>query len=37
MSRGLFEVYKVADGSIQAVEAVSVDLPYGMGSGWTPP
>jgi hypothetical protein len=37
MSRGLFEVYKVAGRSIQAVEAVSVDLPFGMGSGWTPP
>ena len=34
MARGLFEVYKVVDGRIQAVEAVSVDLPYGMPSGW---
>jgi hypothetical protein len=36
MSRGMFEVYKVSDGRIQAVEAVSVDLPYGMGTGWAP-
>ena len=30
MARELFEVYKVVDGRIQAVEAVSVDQPYGM-------
>ena len=35
MARGLFEVYKVVDGRIQAVEAVSVDQPYGMPSGWS--
>jgi hypothetical protein len=37
MARGLFEVYKVVGGRIQAVEAVSVDLPYGMPSGWMTP
>jgi len=33
-ARGLFEVYKIVGGRIQAVEAVSVDHPYGMYSGW---
>ena len=37
MARGLFEVYKVVDGRIQVVEAVSVDLPYGMRTGWEIP
>jgi hypothetical protein len=35
MSRELFEVYKVVDGRIQAVEAVSVDQPYGMPVAWS--
>jgi len=34
MSRELFEVYKVVDGRIVAIEAVSVDQPYGMHSAW---
>ena len=34
MARELFEVYKVVDGRIQAVEAVSVDQPYGMPVVW---
>jgi hypothetical protein len=34
LARELFEIYKVADGRIQSVEAVSVDQPYGMPSGW---
>ena len=34
MSRELFEVYKIVDGRIVAVEAVSVDQPYGMPSAW---
>lgn len=34
MSRELFEVYKVVDGRIVAIEAVSVDQPYGMPSAW---
>ena len=36
MARELFEIYKVVDGRIQAVEAVSVDQPYGMPVFWTP-
>ena len=34
MSRELFEVYKIVDGRIVAIEAVSVDQPYGMHSAW---
>jgi hypothetical protein len=34
MARELFEIYKVAGGRIQAVEAVSVDQPYGMPVAW---
>jgi len=34
MSRELFEVYKVTGGRIEAVEAVSVDQPYGMPAAW---
>lgn len=34
MARELFEVYKIVDGRIVAVEAVSVDQPYGMPSAW---
>jgi hypothetical protein len=34
MARELFEIYKIADGRIQAVEAVSVDQPYGMPVAW---
>ncbi len=34
MARELFEVYKVVGGRIQAVEAVSVDQPYGMPVAW---
>jgi hypothetical protein len=34
MARELFEVYKVVAGRIVAVEAVSVDQPYGMPSAW---
>nr|PZN68279.1 MAG: hypothetical protein DIU62_05135 [Pseudomonadota bacterium] len=33
-SRELFEVYKIVDGRIVAIEAVSVDQPYGMHSAW---
>ncbi len=36
MARELFEIYKVAGGRIQAVEAVSVDQPYGMPVFWKP-
>ncbi len=36
MSRELFEIYRIADGRIQAVEAVSVDQPYGMPVAWSP-
>ncbi|HWL63959.1 MAG TPA: hypothetical protein VNQ32_14280 [Steroidobacteraceae bacterium] len=35
MSRELFEVYKIVDGRIVAIEAVSVDQPYGMPSAWS--
>jgi hypothetical protein len=35
MSRELFEIYKVVDGRIVAIEAVSVDQPYGMPSAWS--
>src|SRR5690606_12729699 len=34
MSRELFEVYKIVDGRIVAIEAVSVDQPYGMPTAW---
>jgi hypothetical protein len=34
MARELFEVYKIAGGRIQAIEAVSVDQPYGMPVAW---
>lgn len=34
MARELFEVYKVVDGRIQAIDAVSVDQPYGMPVAW---
>jgi hypothetical protein len=34
MSRELFEIYKVVGARIQAVEAVSVDQPYGMKVAW---
>ena len=34
MARELFEVYKIVDGRIVAIEAVSVDQPYGMPSAW---
>jgi hypothetical protein len=34
MSRELFEVYKIVGGRIVAIEAVSVDQPYGMHSAW---
>jgi hypothetical protein len=34
MSRELFEVYKVVGGRIQAVDAVSVDQPFGMPVYW---
>ncbi len=36
MARELFEVYKVVGGRIQAVEAISVDQPYGMPVAWAP-
>lgn len=36
LARELFEVYKVVDGRVQKVEAVSVDQPYGMPSAWLP-
>jgi hypothetical protein len=36
MARELFEVYKIAGGRIQAIEAVSVDQPYGMPVYWKP-
>jgi hypothetical protein len=35
MSRELFEIYKVVDGRIVAIEAVSVDQPFGMPSAWS--
>jgi hypothetical protein len=35
LARELFEVYKVVGGRIQAMEAVSVDQPYGMPSAWS--
>jgi len=34
MSRELFEVYRVVGGRIKAIEAVSVDQPYGMPVAW---
>jgi hypothetical protein len=34
MSRELFEVYKIVDGRIVAIDAVSVDQPYGMPVAW---
>jgi hypothetical protein len=35
-ARELFEVFKVSGRRIQAVEAVSVEQPYGMPSAWAP-
>ncbi|MET0282396.1 MAG: hypothetical protein ABW278_14915 [Steroidobacteraceae bacterium] len=35
MARELFEVFKVSGGQIEAVQAVSVDQPYGMPLAWT--
>jgi len=35
LARELFEVYKIVGGRIQAIEAVSVDQPYGMPSAWS--
>jgi hypothetical protein len=34
MSRELLEVYRIAGGRIEAIEAVSVDQPYGMKVAW---
>jgi hypothetical protein len=34
MSRELYEIYKIVDGRILAIEAVSVDQPYGMPVAW---
>jgi hypothetical protein len=34
MARELFEVYKIVDGRIQAIDAVSVEQPYGMPVAW---
>jgi len=34
LARELFEIYKIAGGRVVAVEAVSVDQPYGMPSAW---
>jgi hypothetical protein len=36
MARELFEVFKIAGGRVLAVEAVSVDQPYGMPVAWAP-
>jgi hypothetical protein len=36
LARELFEIYKVVDGRVQKVEAVSVDQPYGMPPAWVP-
>jgi hypothetical protein len=36
MARELFEVYKVSGGRIEAIQAVSVDQPYGMPVAWAP-
>jgi hypothetical protein len=36
MSRELFEVYKIVGGRIQAIDAVSVDQPFGMAVAWNP-
>jgi hypothetical protein len=35
MARELYEVYKIVGGRIQAIEAVSVDQPYGMPVAWS--
>ncbi len=35
MARELFEVYKIVGGRIQAVDAVSVDQPFGMPVFWS--
>jgi hypothetical protein len=35
MARELFEVFKIVGGRIQAVDAVSVDVPYGMPVFWS--
>ena len=34
MARELFEIYKIVDGRIQAIDAVSVEQPYGMPVAW---
>jgi hypothetical protein len=34
MARELFEVYKIVDGRIVAIDAVSVDQPFGMPAAW---
>jgi hypothetical protein len=36
MSRELFEVYRIIGGRIQAIDAVSVDQPFGMAVAWNP-
>jgi hypothetical protein len=36
MAREQFEVFKIVNGRVQAVEAVSVDQPYGMRVAWAP-
>jgi hypothetical protein len=35
MARELFEVYKIVAGRIVAIDAVSVDQPFGMPSAWS--
>jgi len=35
MARELFEVYKIVGGRIVAIDAVSVDQPFGMPSAWS--
>jgi hypothetical protein len=35
MARELFEVYKIVDGRIVSIDAVSVDQPFGMPSAWS--
>jgi hypothetical protein len=35
MSRELFELYKIVGGRILAIDAVSVDQPFGMPSAWS--
>lgn len=36
MARELFEIYKIVGGRIQAIDAVSVDQPFGMAVAWNP-